>query len=88
MIWRCPGCGAGFPTLQNYETHANGCAPLFHGETYKDKKKKNTESRPRTSEPVEEEPSTVQPRNYDSNTRHQKRGERGRPKGTNDEETP
>ena len=88
MIWRCPGCGAGFPDMQNYEIHASGCAPLHYGEAYKDKKQKNTESRPRTDAMHKGETSTVQPRNYEANTRHQRSGERGRPKGSKDEEAP
>src|SRR5271157_702794 len=86
MIWRCPGCGAGFPNMQNYEQHAIGCIPLHHGEAYRDRKQKNAESRPRSSSTHGEETGTVQPRNYESNTRHQRKGERGRPKETKDEE--
>jgi len=88
MIWRCPGCGAGFPDMQNYETHATTCAPLHHGETYKDRKQKNAESRPRTSGTHGGETTPVQPHNYDVNTRHQRVGERGRPKGTKDDDSP
>lgn len=33
-IWRCAGCGAGFPTFEAYEEHGNGCTPLRLGERF------------------------------------------------------
>jgi len=77
MIWHCPGCGAGFPNIQDYEEHARGCTPLRRGETTGKKKAgKKVEVRPRTGGKNKGE------------ARKRGKGERGRPKGSKNEEAP
>jgi len=80
MIWRCPGCGAGFTSLQLYEVHANVCVPLHHGDSYRNKKQSTKEGKQRLTGAKEGERPDARLHNPDASTRRERSGERGRPK--------